>query len=228
MLSGSRTRPTAPLPVPGRRWTSTAWWAQHSLRGRRSLAIGSAYGLVTCSGSDCSHDLYTHNGALPFGPALASYADLIPNASALLSRPLVLNANILLENTPSNRLLVWDWLGMAVAEPTAFCFPHVQDQAAFTILVLNRSLPLLNVCPYLGLKGKQRCVTHTKDTNNFLSLLGRGMVEVVESDELDRLAEGYERAARHSDDQIGIYAQQPSRPAHGLGRKRDIGNTSHR
>ena len=43
------------------------------------------------------------------------------------------------------RLFVWDWLGMAVAKPRGFCSSHVQDQAAFTILVYNRSLPLVNV-----------------------------------------------------------------------------------
>ena len=44
---------------------------------------------------------------------------------------------------------------------------RAQDQAAFTVLVYNRSLPLINVCPYLDLPSKrgyepQKCVRHTK------------------------------------------------------------------
>ena len=122
---------------------------------------------------------------------MRGYADLVPDPDALMQRPLVLNSNMLLENTRANRELVWDWLGMAVARPHAFCMAHTQDQSAWTILVLNRSLPLVNPCPYLTLEGSQRCVTHQKDTNFFLSMLGEGAFEVVEAAEYDALREGY-------------------------------------
>ena len=113
---------------------------------------------------------------------------------ALLQRPLILNSNILLENTPANRLLAWDWLQMAVQRPNAFCTSHVQDQAAWSILVLNRSLPLVNVCPYMAGKGGQLCVKNQKNTNMFIGALAKGAFEVVKPDEVDWLREGYSRS----------------------------------
>ena len=92
---------------------------------------------------DCETDLYTWNGQQQVINEVTrrGFAELIPLAEELLQRPLVLNSNVILRNEPSTRLFVWDWLGMAVARPRAFCSSHVQDQAAFTILLFNRSLP---------------------------------------------------------------------------------------
>ena len=113
-----------------------------------------------------------------------------------MQRPLLLNSNVLLENTATNRLLVWDWLGLAMAKPEAFCNSHVQDQAAFTILVLNRSLPLVNPCPYMHVPSKrgyepQKCVTAMKHPAAFLSTLRDGAFEVVPATEYDLLRRGY-------------------------------------
>lgn len=196
LLRGRRTRRNAPAHVAAR-WRESPWWKRRSRAGEwEALAVGSAYGLLTCSGWDCETDLYTWNGQMQAINEVtrAGFADLV--SGDLMQRPLVLNSNLLLENTPSNRLLVWDWLGMAVARPHAFCSSHVQDQAAFTILALNRSLPLINVCPYLNLPSKrayepQKCVKHTKNSNAFLDLLARGAYEVVPSREVDELREGY-------------------------------------
>ena len=73
---------------------------------------------------------------------------------------------------------------------------HPQDQAAFTILVLNRSLPLVNICPYLNMPSKrgwepQKCVRATKHPALFLGALRDGAFEVVPSSEYDALREGY-------------------------------------
>ena len=91
---------------------------------------------------------------------------------------------------------MWDWLGMAMSKPQAFCSSHVQDQAAFTILVLNRSLPLVNICPFLQIASKrgyepQKCVKHTKHLAAFLGALRDGAYEVVQAAEYDVLREGY-------------------------------------
>ena len=195
LLTGRVPRPPPPK-VTGRRWESTPWFRAHARDGWNDLAVRSVYGLLTCSAWDCGADLYTWNGQdSSIEPhTLLEYADLISGGGdALLQRPLILNSNILLENTPVNRLLVWDWLQMAVQRPSAFCISHVQDQATWTILVLNRSLPLVNVCPYMTGKGGQKCVTKQKNTNLLIGALEKGAFEVVTPDEVDWLREGYSR-----------------------------------
>ena len=195
LLTGRVPRPPPPN-VTGRRWESTPWFRAHARDGWNDLAVRSVYGLLTCSAWDCGADLYTWNGQdNSIEPqTLLEYADLISGGGdALLQRPLILNSNILLENTASNRLLVWDWLQMAVQRPSAFCISHVQDQATWTILVLNRSLPLVNVCPYMTGKGGQKCVTKQKNTNVLIGALEKGAFEVVMPDEVDWLREGYSR-----------------------------------
>ena len=72
----------------------------------------------------------------------------------------------------------------------------MQDQAAFTILVLNRSLPLVNTCPYIDLPSRrgyepQRCVRTTKHPAFFLGAIRTGAFEVVNANEYDALREGY-------------------------------------
>ena len=197
MLRGAISRSSLPLHVTTR-WRTSPWYARRTQSGRWApLHVNSALGLLTCSGWDCETDLYTWNGQQQVisDYARVAYSDLI-SSGELLQRPLILNANILLRNTAEMQLFVWDWLGMAVAKPHAFCNSHVQDQAAFTILVYNRSLPLINVCPYIDLPSKrgyepQKCVKHTKSANTFLELLGRGAFEVVPSSDYDELREGY-------------------------------------
>ena len=195
LLTGQVPRPL-PRKVTGRRWESTPWFQAHARDGWTSLAVRSVYGLLTCSAWDCGADLYTWNGQdNAIEPkTLAGYAELIGGGGdALLQRPLILNSNILLENTPANKLLVWDWLQMAVQRPSAFCTSHVQDQAAWTILVLNRSLPLVNMCPYMKHKGAGACVRKQKNTNYLIAALEKGAFEVVTPDEVDWLREGYSR-----------------------------------
>ena len=59
--------------------------------------------------------------------------------------------------------------------------------------MLNRSLPLVNVCPYRHGKGAVTCVNKQKNTNELIDTLQRGAFEVVLPDEVDWLREGYSR-----------------------------------
>ena len=102
-----------------------------------------------------------------------------------LSRAHLLASNILLENTRENRLLVWDWFAMMHVHPHAACVSHTQDQALWTILVQNRSLPAVNPCVYLHrVRGYERCFTYEKKPHGFLWLLGQGKFEVVASEKV--------------------------------------------
>lgn len=176
------------------RWRATPWFQSYSSSGWPSRALGSAFGMLTCSPLDCENDLYTWNqrkSAVNLA-TIQGFLDLIPNATSFLKQPHVLNTNILLENTPQNRLFVWDWLAMALAKPRPFCNSHVQDQAAFSILVLNRSLPLINPCVYLHVGGQyEACVTHTKKIGTFLATIAGGTYESLLSRDYDWIRAGY-------------------------------------
>eukprot|EP00964_Phaeocystis_antarctica_P105260 scaffold70303_cov64-Phaeocystis_antarctica.AAC.3 len=110
-----------------------------------------------------------------------------------LNRTHILASNLLLENTRANRLLVWDWFAMAHARPQGFCMSHTEDQAALSLLVQNRSLPVLNPCVYLAhVHGYESCYTHTKRANNFLSLIAEGRYEVVAGHEYESVLDGHD------------------------------------
>ena len=151
LLRGAVPRPTRPSHVAAR-WRASSWYDGRLKTGDwASVAVGSAFGLLTCSGWDCETDLYTWNGLQQVisDRTRAAYSELI-GASDLLQRPLVLNSNILLRNAPSTRLLVWDWLGMAVARPAGFCSSHVQDQVARARIHPQTSLPPAPFSPWLA------------------------------------------------------------------------------
>jgi len=96
----------------------------------------------------------------------------------------VLNAIIVLENTLFNRLLVWDWLSIYLAKPSAFCGTHVEDQASFTLLVQNRSLPIPNFCAHVwGKKGSYR---PTKNHNWFIQHAQDGRHEILWPEDYSR------------------------------------------
>ena len=118
LLQGERGRP-APPPALSGRWARAAWWRRHQRREAWApLAIGSAYGQVTCSAFDCASDLYTWAGQTHAvnEQALAGFAEMVPDGRALLQRPLLLNSNLLLENTRPNRELARR-AGRAVGPP---------------------------------------------------------------------------------------------------------------
>ena len=128
----------------------------------------------------------------PAGSALWGYASrkawsegTLSRVWRALSRAHLLASNILLENTRENRLLVWDWFAMMHVHPHAACVSHTQDQALWTILVQNRSLPVVNPCVYLHrMRGYERCFTYEKKPHGFLWLLGQGKFEVVASEQV--------------------------------------------
>lgn len=184
-------------------WARTDWYSLRALHALpfTSRAVRSAYGLVHCP-FDCTRCSYVPNNRCltreyswltPVGmDTMLMYRDMIPmSLKDFGNLPHVLSSNILLENTRENRLLVWDWMWMALARPEGFCFSHVQDQAAWTVLVLNRSLPLINACMYLGRHrfhlprphgqglNIKWCSEYTKNTNTFYATLGQGAFEVI-------------------------------------------------
>jgi len=119
----------------------------------------SVYGMVTppitgrCPEMACMEngDAYLrldgHMESVATLTAMEDFAELIHNAEQFKASPELMSAHILLSNNHANRLLVWDWLMMAIAKPRGFCYPLAQDQVAWTILVLNRTLPLIQLGP---------------------------------------------------------------------------------
>ena len=187
------------LPRPSRRWAQTPWYRGHEQNGWQPLGVKSALGLMECSPIDCDGDLFRWNArsrSVNMVTATA-YSDLISGSiSAFMRRPHRLNTNLLLRNDERTRLFVWDWLGMALAKPSAFCSSYTQDQAAFTILADNRSFPLINHCVYLKVRGEfDACGRHSQRIDTFLGpVLSRGAFEIVDSAEIrsEKLAEGYD------------------------------------
>lgn len=197
MLRRKRASSPAPRRNISKAWSKTPWYIRHSVSGWTSRAVRSAYGIIHCS-SSCARQTATTNGAFTKQPAgqvqmvdartLRAYSGLLGTTSArsFLARPHVQATNLLLENTAQNRELVWDWLMMALARPDGFCHSHVQDQAAWTILVQNHSLPLINTCPFAP-DLQKGCAKHFKSMNAMLRAISSGMYEVVEGTEYDLL-----------------------------------------
>lgn len=78
-----------------------------------------------------------------------AFAELRPPPVA--SFPRLQSTNIILRNTQATRLMVWDWLMMAVQKPDGFCSEYLgQDQTALAMLVANRSWPTVRVCACEG------------------------------------------------------------------------------
>ncbi len=80
---------------------------------------------------------------------------------------------------------------MAIKKPKAFCWSHTADQAAFSILALNRSLPLANLLVYGADKREaeqaNNYVNRMKHVNYLLSLLAKGEYEIVTHKDYDKL-----------------------------------------
>ena len=150
-----------------------------------ALRGASAFGQVHCA-SRCElghEEFFDSTRRMPGLGALVSertsdgFVDLMrPNASVALRRPHLLAANMLLRNEPINRLLVWDWLMMALARPSAFCGSHTQDQAAFTILAHNRTLPLVSFCAHRS--EEEGCFVALKNVNTFVQHINEGRFSV--------------------------------------------------
>ena len=97
---------------------------------------------------------------------LLGYSSMIPSNTSFATRPHVLATNLLLANNPTTRELIATWLKMGLDQPRAFCDSHSQDQSAWTILITNQSLPLLDLCsglfpPAADLHAERGCNFHS-------------------------------------------------------------------
>lgn len=136
---------------------------------------------------------------------LKQFRDLVPadvDRGQFFRRPTVLDSTLILANSPEMRALMWDWLQMAVAKPEGFCSSHTQDQAAWAILVQNRSLPLLNFNAYgthhqfpdgIRIDDAERAALENsgmllKSINYLLQLIAHGMYEATTGTDWDDLA----------------------------------------
>merc|ERR1712048_1094383 len=109
--------------------------------------------------------------------------------------PHILNSHIMLKNTRAHRLLVEEFLNMALRKPRGFCHSEdAQDQLAWTILVLNHSLPLVNPnvyeAPMVDRHGNKRGPHPCSFAKIFDFVIGkvrRGAYEIVEAADYDSL-----------------------------------------
>jgi len=124
--------------------------AVEHLQNRRAQSM---YGMVECTDLKpaCDQDLCEINsdGIPPLveEATIWGFRHMIPDVPRFMNSQHILTANLLLQNTRYNRMLVQSWLNMALQHPQAFCASSwTQDQAAWTILAFNLSLPLVNPC----------------------------------------------------------------------------------
>ena len=191
-------------PKPNKAYADAGWpRAGHS--GRQFLGSGSQpknsarwmrsmYGTVHCVLGRCGSGLSMTNGegravSDRTADALSEYfGDGSPESRHLLmQQPHILNSNLLLENTHENRELMRAWLTIALTKPDAFCASHTQDQAVWSILSRNRSLPLLNLCPYFSAT-HSRCNMGQKALDAIWGGIKRGDFDVTDADARQELA----------------------------------------
>ena len=160
-LSGARS-PARPqrLAISAAYWASP-WFRNRTQEPRRTTR--SAYGVLHCHVGNCDQQLFLPNfyRSSVNMRTLGAYPELSGDDQAAISRmsrrPHIMNANILLENTPFNRELMRAWVQMAVARPAHFCASVTQEQGVFSILVMGAHLPVVNPCPYLRITGFNKC-----------------------------------------------------------------------
>jgi len=127
-----------------------------SALNKRRVPHASAYGLAGCS-SVYADVLWLNGGGngTYLGTGYISeftsngFSHLVTDYQRFITRPHAITSHLLLKNNEFNRRLMWDWLNMAIAHPEAFCATQDQDQTAFNFLLYNRSLPILNACPFV-------------------------------------------------------------------------------
>lgn len=165
------------------------WFKNRTREPRRTLR--SAYGVMHCAGVNCDQQLFlpnTYRNAVNRA-TLAAFPEHVGSGAeaiaAMSRRPHIMNANILLENTPFNRRLMQTWMEAAVTKPDEFCASSVQEQSVFSILIMGAKLPLVNACPYMRIDGFNRCQDTTKSSRWFLETLSNGAFEVATPAEID-------------------------------------------
>merc|ERR1712232_1120345 len=150
---------------------------------KKTASPDGIYGIVACP-ADCTRKMCMHNrGAYP-QVTLEGYGNLLRDVSGpFLDQAHILNSNIVLRNTRANKELVQDRLRMALTQPDAFCAADTQDQAAWTILVRSRRLPLVNLCSHLNISFRNsesmNCHRYQKSANVLLHALERGRFQVL-------------------------------------------------
>ena len=145
----------------------------------RALNGRSAYSQVHCSSQcvqpnpNCSAVMYAQQWRLVDPVKAARFKDVADPADVMAGYGL-LSTNMLWATTPENLRLAEDWLHMAIREPTGFCSGHSQEQGALNILMINRSLPLIDLCPYMRPPWLNRkCYDQTKSVDTLLNMLAR-------------------------------------------------------
>ena len=141
----------------------------------RLLRGQSVYALVHC-GVNCTvpWGRYIQQRHLIAATTAQAFSHMVAPATLFAQRGL-LNTHMLWACTPENERLAEAWLQMALQDPYAFCASHTQDQAAFTILAINRSLRMLDPCPKLRPPWLHNvCFDREKDLRFVLGVVSRG------------------------------------------------------
>lgn len=171
-------------------WADASKYFNMSLTGDvrgavNRLAGRSAYAFVHC-GVNCTRrtQRYMPMGVLLNRSAIDGFAGLIPQrelGNRLYQRRGLMNAHMMWLASSQNRELARAWTDMALQRPESFCYSHAQDQAALTVLAINRSLPLLDTCEVLA--GRKwlanKCCDEAKDLNLILDFVSRGNFSVT-------------------------------------------------
>uniref|UniRef100_A0A7S3NMR6 Uncharacterized protein n=1 Tax=Aureoumbra lagunensis TaxID=44058 RepID=A0A7S3NMR6_9STRA len=140
-------------------WKYTSWGQEYLHTNKNSILFpnsstavtsyhhrheDSAYGLLHCP-FDFRSQLYLSNA---HAGNVDKYFRYI-SETEFFAYPTVLDSNILIKVSPFNRLLIWDWLSIALTQPDAWCSSRTSDQGPWAVLIQSRKLPLTNTCPFL-------------------------------------------------------------------------------
>ena len=182
--AGGRRPQHADLRTPARLPTP---WRTLNRTFDRAERLEGVYGVVSCPfACDDTRLLCLRNSVyqLVSRRTLGGFAEMIGARRASFGEEAhVLNTHLLLRNTAGNRALVARWLRMALEQPRAFCGSHPQDQSAWTILVSNRSLPVINTCFDVSRRDwptrPPNCHRPLKAFERFLRALATGRFEVA-------------------------------------------------
>ena len=171
-------------------WGRSAWYQEHERAGTLRPPLGSVYGIlhaptnIRSMQDPAGRFVINCDAAVPIScvspETLAAYRDYLGPGGERVSceRPQVLNSNILLENSAFNRELMREWLRMGVRSPDGWCSSHPQDQATWSLLVQNRSLPLTALAPYMP-SDEENPGRAGKSVNTLLDMLSKGLYAVV-------------------------------------------------
>eukprot|EP00316_Scyphosphaera_apsteinii_P016369 CAMPEP_0119344648 /NCGR_PEP_ID=MMETSP1333-20130426/107078_1 /TAXON_ID=418940 /ORGANISM="Scyphosphaera apsteinii, Strain RCC1455" /LENGTH=375 /DNA_ID=CAMNT_0007357089 /DNA_START=13 /DNA_END=1141 /DNA_ORIENTATION=- len=149
--------------------------AEDLLRALHMLGGRSMTALLHC-GCDCTtlSERYMSQTRLISRVTADLYAEIVPRP-VLFSTHGLLATHLLWAVTDENKRLAEAWLQLAINHPRAFCTSHTQDQAALTVLAVNRSLQVVDTCqfmhpPWLNM----RCYDELKVLQSAIGAIARG------------------------------------------------------